>query len=95
VDQRDHRAGSLVFVSLAERASGFSGMGCIEGVAVYKYEADKLFNEATSNMGCDSPCSHEWSGSNDVKSVCLDGKGEYRLTYRDGAWHKTRSETTR
>lgn len=76
-------------------ANASNGMGCIEGVSVYRIESDKLFKEADSHMGCDRQCRHEWLDSNVVKSICVNstapGEVEYRLTYRDGVWHQTRS----
>lgn len=80
-------------------AQAFNGMGCIEGVAVYRYESDKLFKEAESAMGCDQPCAHAWSGSTEITSDCKSASGEdrvqYRLTWREGTWHRTRSPEAR
>jgi hypothetical protein len=76
---------------------GGVGMSCLGGLDVFRSEGDKLFREGGLSVDCDQPCTHEWSGPNEVKSICngpfgKPGKVEYRLTYRDGAWHSTRSE---
>jgi hypothetical protein len=76
-------------------AAGGNGMGCIESLAVYRYESDKLFREAESSMGCDTSCSHEWVDSKEIKSICKNardgGNVEYRLLYRDETWRATKS----
>jgi hypothetical protein len=76
-------------------AQVFNGMGCISGVAVYRYGQDKLIREAVSAMGCDHGCVHEWIQSNEVRSICKkqDGTGnvECRLFYKDGTWHTAKS----
>ncbi len=80
-------------------ANASNGMGCIGGVSVYRYESDKLFKEAESPMGCDQPCTHQWSGPDEVRSDCGNASGagrvDYRLTRRDGTWHITRSPEAR
>jgi len=74
-------------------------MGCVHQITVYRSEGDKLFVEAGETMSCDRDCSSEWSGANEVMTVCYVGfdgtrKVNYRLTYRDGTWHSTRSDIT-
>lgn len=79
--------------------SGFPGMGCLSGVSIYKYDMDKMFLEAQQSMGCDQSCSHEWWGSDEVRSICANGTGtgkvEYRLISRGGTWQATRTELPR
>jgi hypothetical protein len=80
-------------------ANAFNGMGCIEGVAVYRYDADKLFKEAESAMSCDQPCQHQWSGPEEIRSDCRSATGtgrvDYRLIHRNGTWRITRSPEAR
>jgi hypothetical protein len=79
--------------------AGMGGMGsCGEGFTVYRFESDKVFVDAQARIGCEQ-CVHAWSGSDEIRSDCKilrDGsRAEYRLTYRDGTWHKTGSPEAR
>jgi hypothetical protein len=80
-------------------AAGCTGMGCADQVVVYRSMGESLSIEAALTTDFGWPCSHEWSGSNEVKSICRNSAGtgevEYRLAYRDGAWQETRSEVSR
>lgn len=83
-------------------AQAFNGMGCIEGIAIYRYQMGKLFKEAELAMGCDYPCDHHWFGPNEVESVCTGVMGvtgsrrtKYRLINHDGVWTATKSADTR
>jgi hypothetical protein len=80
-------------------AKAFNGMGCIAGVAVYRYQSGKLFREGEAPMGCDHPCEHTWSGSNEIASDCKSslgaGRVQYRITLREGKWHSTTSSAAR
>jgi len=74
---------------------GLGGMGCGgEGFTVYRFDSEKVFLEAQTTMSCEGPCTHAWSGSNEIKSECAPSdraRIAYRLSYRDGTWHRTRS----
>lgn len=74
---------------------GFQGMGCTAGVALYKFENDKPFEEGFFATGCDV-CSYEWLSPVEIKSTCReygheDRKHEHRLIHRDGKWSSTRT----
>jgi hypothetical protein len=74
-------------------SAGLGGMGCGEGFVVYRFDSGKVRLETRLATGC-GPCTYAWSGPNEVKSECSpsgNGRTEYRMTYRDGAWHKTTS----
>jgi hypothetical protein len=76
-------------------SAGLGGMGCGgEGFTVYRFAVDKVLLEAQSRMSCEGPCTHSWSGSSEIRSVCTPSdraRIEYRLTYNDGKWHGSRS----
>lgn len=78
---------------------GFQGMGCTAGVAIYRFDDNKPFQEMRYDLGCDAPCTQEWLSATEARVQCRSGSGgttsEHRLTLSDGAWRSTRTSQDR